>query len=53
MLMVDKFGKTDATLSPTNLPKTGTTILIVVIAIILISGIVLFIKYEILNRYVK
>ena len=46
-------GKVDTTLSPTNLPATGKALIIIFIGVILLIGILVFIRYEVLNRYVK
>lgn len=46
-------GQTSNTTSPTKLPYTGNTLLIVGIVVICILGIAIFIRYEVLNRYIK
>ena len=43
----------DGTVSSTNLPKAGKTMLIILIFVITIVGIVMFVRYEILNRSMK
>ena len=43
----------DSTTSNTNLPATGKSFLVVAIIAIIAVGIVIFIRYEVLNKYVK
>ena len=43
----------DSTTSTTNLPATGKSFLVVAIIVIIAVGIAVFIRYEILNKYVK
>ena len=51
--IVEISGKVDSTLSPTNLPATGKALIVIFIGVILLIGIFVFIRYEVLNRYVK
>ena len=44
---------TDTTASPTKLPYTGSSLIVIGIFLISLVGIGLFIRYEVLNRYVK
>ena len=43
----------DSTTSTTKLPATGKSFLIITIIVIIVVGIAVFIRYEILNKYVK